>query len=234
MLPRTLAAGVVVVVASGFGAAVVSAHADADVVAVAAGDEAVVRLRPNHGCGESPTVEVRVRAPLDDAVAGDVEGWTASAKQDGDGNTVLTWSGGELPADETGAFPVEFVVPDTPGELLTFPAIQTCANGEELAWIEGDPDGEYPVPRLLVLPAGSEPAATIDDVPLDAPGRELLEANLDLLEINQDLAVASTSDVAGSVPDQSTAPDDTDEKGPDRLHDFHDQRLVDDAPATTS
>ena len=98
-----------------------------------------------------------------------VEGWTATATPDGAGNSVLEWTGGVLPADEEGAFPVEFTAPDTPGVLLTFPAIQVCENGEELAWISGDPADEYPAPRVLVLPPGSQPAATIDDVALDAP-----------------------------------------------------------------
>ena len=64
--------------------------------------------------------------------------------------------------------------------LLTFPAIQVCENGEELAWISGDPADEYPAPRVLVLPPGSEPAATLDDVPLDAPGRDQLVAVVDV------------------------------------------------------
>lgn len=135
------ATAALVVAASG---TVAEAHADADLVAVAAGDEAIVTLRPNHGCGDSPTIEVRIRAPFADAVPGDVDGWTATVEPLDDGYSVLTWTGGELPTDQIGAFPVEFVVPDAAGRVITFPAIQTCANGEELAWIGGDPLGQYP------------------------------------------------------------------------------------------
>ena len=156
------------------------AHTDSDVVAVPAGSAATVTLQPTHGCGESPTVAVRIRAPFADAVAEPVDGWTVTATPDGAGNTVLEWSGGVLPADQTGAFPVGFTAPDTPGTLLTFPAIQICESGEELAWISGDPASEFPAPRILVLPAGAEPAATIDDVPPDAPGREQLVAIVDV------------------------------------------------------
>ena len=78
-------------------------------------------LKPTHGCGESPTVQVRIRAPFPDAVADDVEGWTATATPDGAGNTVLEWTGGVLPADEDGAFPVEFVAPDAPGHAAHVP-----------------------------------------------------------------------------------------------------------------
>ena len=161
-------------------AAPASAHTEPDLVAVPAGTESTVTLKPTHGCGESPTVVVRIRAPMEGATAGAVEGWTAAATPDGDGRTVLEWTGGALPADQDGAFPVTFLAPATPGELLTFPAIQVCENGEELAWISGDPQDEYPAPRVLVLPPGSEPAETIDDVPLDAPGRDQLVAVVDV------------------------------------------------------
>jgi hypothetical protein len=132
--------------------------------------------------GDSPTIEVRLLAPVADAEAADVEGWEASAEPYGEdaGKTVLTWTSGELAADETGEFPVELVVPETVDELLLFPAVQRCANGEELAWIDGDPESDHPAPRLLVLETDAEPAETIDDVPADAPGRELLTEVVDV------------------------------------------------------
>ena len=177
-MKRILAAAVVAVVVAAPGA--VLAHTEPDVIAVPAGAASVINLKPTHGCGESPTIAVRIRAPFPDATAGPVDGWIATATPDGAGNTVLEWTGGVLPTDEEGAFPVEFTTPDTAGVLLTFPAIQVCENGEELAWIGGDPADEYPAPRVLVLPAGSEPATSIDDVALDAPGRDQLVAIIDV------------------------------------------------------
>ena len=156
------------------------AHTEPDLVAVPAGSESTINLKPTHGCGGSPTIAVRIRAPLLGAQAGAVDGWTASSTPDAAGNTVLEWSGGTLPTDQEGAFPVTFVAPDEVGRLLTFPAVQVCESGEELAWIDGDPLGEYPAPRVLVLAPGSEPAETIDDVPLDAPGRDQLVAVIDV------------------------------------------------------
>lgn len=157
-----------------------AAHTESDFVAVPAGSETTLTLRPTHGCGESPTVEVRIRAPFEDAVAEPVDGWTEQAEPDDDGNTIVSWTGGELPTDETGAFPITFTVPDTVGEVLVFPAIQRCENDEELAWIDGDPESEYPAPRILVLDADAEPAASLDEVADDAPGRDQLTAILDL------------------------------------------------------
>ena len=155
------------------------AHADADVVAVAAGEQATINFRPNHGCGESPTTEVAVRVPVAGATGGDVEGWTWTAEEDGAGNTIVEWTGGSLPTDVTGAFPVTFQAPDKVGELMLFPAVQTCENGEDWSWLNGDPESDNPVPRLLILPPGSPEAVSIDEVPQDAPGRELLTAVVD-------------------------------------------------------
>jgi uncharacterized protein YcnI len=183
MQPRTLklALGTAAIVLCGAPllASAASAHADADVVAVASGEEATINFRPNHGCDDSPTTEVAVRVPAEGATGGDVDGWKSSAEGDGNGNTIVEWTGGSLPADATGAFPVTFTVPMRVGELLVFPAVQTCANGEELGWLNGDPDSDNPAPRLLILPAGSAAATSIDEVSADAPGRELLTAVVD-------------------------------------------------------
>jgi uncharacterized protein YcnI len=163
----------------GLPAAVAHAHTEPDLVAVPAGAGATITLQPTHGCAGSPTVEVVIRAPVEGATPGEVVGWVTSTEPDGSGNTILTWTGGRLPTDATGAFPVTFVAPDSVGELLLFPAIQICENGEELAWISGDPLSEYPAPRILVLPPDFEPATTIDDVPPDAPGRAQLQEVID-------------------------------------------------------
>jgi uncharacterized protein YcnI len=174
------------------------AHTDTDVVGVPAGSEATVALRPTHGCGDSPTVTVRIRAPLEGARAVPVDGWQETATSDGAGNTVLEWTGGILPADVTGAFAVSFAAPDDPGRLLVFPAVQRCEDGEELAWINGDPTAQYPAPRVLVLPARAAAAATIDDVPPDAPGRDQLVTIIDL-----DGADVAGADVDGADVDDA-------------------------------
>lgn len=156
-----------------------AAHADADVVAVAAGEQVTISFRPNHGCGDSPTTEIAVRSPLSGVVGEDVEGWTTTSTDDGEGRTVTEWTGGSLPPDETGAFPITFTAPDQVGELLLFPSVQVCENGEDYAWINGDPESNTPAPRLLILAPGSAAAVSIDEVPDDAPGRELLTAVID-------------------------------------------------------
>jgi uncharacterized protein YcnI len=195
------AAAIALAVVGGGGRAL--AHTESEYAAVPAGDEITVNFAPTHGCSGSPTTAVSVRVPAAGATAGDVEGFTSSAEADGD-RTILRWTGGLLPADQEGEFPITFTVPDTVGELLLFPTVQTCEVGE-VAWIDGDPEGEHPAVRMLVLAAGSEPAHTIDEVPADAPGRELLSSIVDV----DNPATGGTT----AAPD-TTAPSATTAAGP--------------------
>ena len=211
-LRRGAAAAALSTLVVGVGAVAAEAHTESDLVAVAAGDTATVTLEPTHGCGDAATVQVAIRAPVPGATAGEVPGWTASATADGD-RTTLEWTGGLLPSTETGAFPVTFTVPDAVGELLLFPAVQTCEDGAELAWIDGDPTSDYPAPRLLVLAAGSAPAATIDEVPADAPGRDQLTAIVDVDD--HDAAQATTTTTERAASSSTSAPAATSTTAPD-------------------
>ena len=177
------------------------AHTETDYVAVPAGVETTVTLRPTHGCGDSPSVRLATRVPVPDAAGEDVEGWTTASSLDGEGRTLVEWSGGSLPADEAGEFPVTFVVPDAVGTIVVVPFVQVCENGEELAWIDGDPESEYPAPRLLILAAGSELAPTIDDVPADAPGRELLS---EIVDVDNTSGTTTTSSTATTMATTTT------------------------------
>jgi uncharacterized protein YcnI len=178
------------------GTAPASAHTDSDVVAVAGGTQATVSFEPAHGCGSSPTVGVSIRVPVRGATPGEVPGWTATAVDDEDG-AVLEWRGGVLPSDQPGRFPVTLPVPDEPGQLLLLPSIQTCEDGQELAWLDPSPTGQRPAPRLLILAPGSPPAATIDQVPANAPGRDQLIEIVD--------GDAADARGAGGTPPGSTA-----------------------------
>jgi uncharacterized protein YcnI len=200
---RRIATGMLVTTVAAIApAAIASAHTETDVVAVPAGSTATVTFEPEHGCGDSPTVDMKVQAPVAGATAIDKAGWKASSTADASGNTVLEWSGGSQPAHEPGAFQVRFTVPDKVGTLLAFPAVQTCANGAQETWIETDAGADQPAPQLLVLAAGSQPAATIDDVPEDAPGRDQLAA---LAAADEDEDAAATTTVAGA-PATTAAP----------------------------
>lgn len=72
----------------------------------------------------------------------------------------VTWSGGTIAPGEFEEFGLSFQVPETPGEALVFPAIQTYSNGEVVRWI-GPEDADAPAPIVTVTaPAEEEEAAT--------------------------------------------------------------------------
>lgn len=62
----------------------------------------------------------------------------------------VTWTGGTVAPGEFQEFGFSFQVPETPGEELVFPAIQTYSNGEVVRWI-GPPEADSPAPRVTVL-----------------------------------------------------------------------------------
>ena len=71
---------------------------------------------------------------------------------------------------------------------------------------------------MLVLPAGSEPAATIDDVPLDAPGREQLVAIVDVDNPQATPTTTSAPTTTAAPPHDCRPSDDRgagDHRGPD-------------------
>ncbi|MEX2103446.1 MAG: YcnI family protein [Gaiellaceae bacterium] len=70
----------------------------------------------------------------------------------------VTWSGGTIEPGEFEEFGLSFQVPDTPGEELVFPAIQTYSNGEIVRWI-GPADADTPAPVVAVTAPAEEEAA---------------------------------------------------------------------------
>ncbi|QGG96242.1 DUF1775 domain-containing protein [Actinomarinicola tropica] len=221
LVPKIVVGVVASVLAAAAVQGVAGAHTEADIIGVAAGEQVTLNLRPNHGCGDSPTIEVAILAPLEGATAEPVDGWNATSEGYGEGQTVLEWADGVLPTEEIGAFPVTFIAPDSVGELLLFPSVQVCENGDELPWISGDPGSEYPAPRLLILPPGSVPAATIDDVPAGTPGRELLTSIVDptpatapsttqTTASSDDSSGVTTSTVRSAEPDAPDGPSEDD------------------------
>jgi uncharacterized protein YcnI len=86
----------------------------------------------------------------------------------------VTWSGGTIRPGEFMEFGVSFQVPETPGEELLFPSLQTYSSGELVRWIAPDPEADAPAPRIAVLPPeeeeeGAETAAAEGQAPA-SPG----------------------------------------------------------------
>jgi len=69
----------------------------------------------------------------------------------------VTWSGGTIAPGEFQEFGVSFQVPETPGEELVFPSLQTYSNGEVVRWI-GPEDSDTPAPIVAVTAPAEEEA----------------------------------------------------------------------------
>jgi periplasmic copper chaperone A len=66
-----------------------------------------------------------------------------------------------IPADGFDEFGVSFQIPEdaAEGDEILFPATQTYSSGEVVEWIDPDPEGESPAPRVTVIAAEEEEAA---------------------------------------------------------------------------
>jgi uncharacterized protein YcnI len=122
-----------------------------------AGYQSFMTLVVPHGCGASPTTEVRMKVPEGVAViVPEPElGWTLQVvrkKLDkpiaGEGGRPISeivdevvWSGGNLPTDHLGRFDFLALMPNAPGKVMYFKTIQKCAQGEE-RWVDTVPENE--------------------------------------------------------------------------------------------
>ena len=192
LLALVAAAGATVLLAPAAGA-----HVEPDVETVPAGGEATVSFVAEHGCDESPTVKVEIQLPDDvaDAAAVEKAGWQTDVA---DGVAVFEWEG--VGGDDSGAFGVDFTAPNTPGETLLFPTIQTCTEGS-IDWIQEDADGERPAPRVQIAEGGATTTTTAaeGDAPVD--------------ETTTTEAATDDSTPTTAAADEATATDDTDDGG---------------------
>lgn len=131
------------------------AHVEADPDQVKPGKRTTVTFTAGHGCDDSPTTGMRFRVPkqVRDAEPVEKDGFTASVN----GNTI-EFSGGSIPGDEEASFEITFTPPKKKGDLV-WRVVQVCEEGTE-RWIERDPDGDKPAPRVGV---GKKPKGGHDD-----------------------------------------------------------------------
>lgn len=151
----------------------VQAHITLEQKEAAIGGSYRATFRVPHGCGNSPTVRVRVRIP--DGVVGvkpmPKPGWQldlVKGKYDkayamyhgsvSEGVKEVSWSG-RLPDDYYEEFVLSVYLTDdlAPGRMLYFPVVQECENGVH-RWIEIPADGKSaadykePAPGVMLLP----------------------------------------------------------------------------------
>ena len=172
VLPATTAAIALSLVAPA------SAHVTATPSSAAAGSSTVVTFSVGHGCEGSPTTKIEIQVP--ESVLSvtatrnpyyDVESTIeelAEPVTDSHGNevtertsTIAYTATTPLPDGQRDTFQLSFTVPDAEGEVLAFPTIQTCQQGET-AWTEVPAAGQdeheldNPAPSFEILPATGE------------------------------------------------------------------------------
>ena len=155
-----------------------SAHVTVTPENTAAGSFTVVTMSVPHGCDGSATTKVAIQIPEDIlAVTPTRNPYYDVAKKieklpepvtDAHGNEVTERVASveytaktPLPDGERDAFELSLQLPEKAGEMLTFPAVQTCEKGET-AWTEvptGDQDAEeleHPAPAFEITDADGE------------------------------------------------------------------------------
>ncbi len=166
------------------GAPLASAHVTLNPREWEAGGFARFAFRVPNERPDASTTKIVVQFPenVSSASFQPVEGWTRTIQMialdtpltDEDGNEIteridtVTWEGGEIKPGEFQEFGVSFQVPDTPGEQIAFPAVQTYSSGETVRWI-GDEDADEPAPAITVLAAAGEEEAAPPDTTASEP-----------------------------------------------------------------
>jgi uncharacterized protein YcnI len=158
-------------------AAPAAAHVTISPSTGTAGAFTVLTVSVPHGCEGSPTTKVALQmpeqitdvTPTRDALW-EVEKVMQTLEEpltDTHGNEVterveqvVYTTDDPLPEGYRDAFELSLQLPDTPGETLAFPVIQTCEDGET-AWVETSEDGspeelEAPAPTVALQAADEE------------------------------------------------------------------------------
>lgn len=172
----TLAAGAAALAMTAL-PAVASAHVTLQPKEAAAGSYTVESVRvPNERDNASTTkIELQMPAGFESVSYQPVAGWKITAKTEGGNVRLVTFTArtkdAAIQPGQFRDFPLSVKIPDTPGETLTFKALQTYSSGEVVRWI-GAPDADEPAPQVSIAaaPAGEDhhggaasPAAAADD-----------------------------------------------------------------------
>jgi uncharacterized protein YcnI len=168
-----LVAGAAALVGLTLSAAPAAAHVYPTVSEAPAGSYLLFNMVVPHGCEEAGTTSIEVQLPegIYSATPEAVPGWTVSKTtetlaepvDDGEGGQIterdatVTWEGGPLAHDQLLEFGLSVKLPDTAGETILFPTIQSCEGGASTDWIEETPEGgeepEHPAPAITLTEA---------------------------------------------------------------------------------
>ncbi|WP_152187956.1 YcnI family copper-binding membrane protein [Georgenia satyanarayanai] len=210
-MKRSLTAAATTVAAAGLvllGASGAAAHVTVSPSTTEAGSYAVLTVSVPHGCGDSATTAVAIEIPESiPAVTPTVNaGWEIEKVMetldppvdDGHGGQltervaqVVYTTDSPLPADHRDAMELSVRLPDTPGETLAFPVVQTCEEGEA-PWVQLAADGQDP--DELEYPASVFTlTAAADEDPAAAGVEQAAETGTDSEPVGDDTAAEATT-----------------------------------------
>jgi len=221
MIRRTLLAGTCAAGAVVLLAAPAAAHVSVSASGAEPGGFATLTFSVPNERDDATTTSVQVTMPEDAPLAfvsvEPVPGWTVDVQREAldepieaeggeltEAVSTITWSGGSIAAGQFQRFVVSAgPLPEDAGSL-SFPAVQTYSDGEEVAWIEETPPGgeepERPAPVLELAAAeeeadGGATANTTDDTGAPAAGTEAAA----LSDVEDDVDSAKALGIAGIV-----------------------------------
>lgn len=129
------------------------AHAEATPEKVRAGSVVTIVIRVE-GEESVPATKIAVQLPqgLSEVKPRPTSGWKLTKS-----GRVVAWAGGEIAEGKFGRFAFSARMPDAPaGTELTFPTVQTYANGKVVHWI-GAETSDTPAPRVRLTAARRPP-----------------------------------------------------------------------------
>jgi uncharacterized protein YcnI len=147
--------------------AAVFAHAELSPATAPGGDLAHLTLEIPNESATSNTTKVTVRIPKEVLLSrfAPKAGWKRTVTTEklsgtstvGDNSVservaTVTWTCGVIAPGEFDTFDLSVSLPDTVGTELTFPTVQTYADGKVSRWI-GGPNADEPAPRVTVAAA---------------------------------------------------------------------------------
>jgi len=137
-----------------------SAHVTATPTTTAAGAYTVATFAMSHGCEGSPTTRIEIQVPESVLSVAPTRNpfYDVEKTMEQLGEPVTDTHGNEvtervasivytaktpLPDGQRDHFELSFQIPDAEGDMLTFPTVQTCEEGET-GWVEVPAEGQDP------------------------------------------------------------------------------------------
>jgi uncharacterized protein YcnI len=222
MIRRTLLAGTCAAGAVVLLAAPAAAHVTVSAPGAEPGGFATLTFSVPNERDDATTTSVQVTMPEDAPLAfvsvEPLPGWTVDVQREAldepveaeggeitEAVSTITWSGGSIGAGQFQRFVVSAGPLPEDAASLSFPAVQTYSDGEEVAWIEETPPGgeepERPAP-VLELAAAEEEAdggATSDTTAAATDDTGAAESAAGLADVQDDADSAKALGIGGIV-----------------------------------